>query len=84
VRDGHESGEEVAACQHQQRPRAQNAELSGQQDRRDQIVDHEGRLADRNEGRDRRERHFRKRRRRDKDCHRYEHGRQREPLLTEG
>ncbi len=41
VRDGDEGREQVAAGQHEQRPRPQDTELTKEQTRGDQIVDHE-------------------------------------------
>ena len=77
VPDGHEGGEEVAAGQHEQGPRPQDAELAEQQDRRDQIVDDEGRFVDRDEGNDRREGQLRERRRGEKDRDGHQHDRER-------
>ena len=47
--DGHGRGEEVAAAQHQQRARAQDAVLAEQQHRGDEVVDDQRRLVDRDE-----------------------------------
>ena len=51
------SGEQIAAREQQQRPRARDGELRKQQDGGDQIVDRERGLIARNEGRDRGERY---------------------------
>ena len=82
MRDGHDGGEEVAAGQHEQRPRSQETELTEQQDRRDQIVDRERRLIDRDEGPDRRERHLRERRCGEKDRGGHQHDREGKPTLA--
>ncbi|OLA99145.1 MAG: hypothetical protein AUH09_06280 [Candidatus Rokubacteria bacterium 13_2_20CM_70_12] len=50
--------------------------------RRDQIVDHERRFVDRDEGRDLRERHLRERHRAEKDRGGDEYDREREPALA--
>ena len=62
VRDGHESGEQIAAGQHEQRPGLQKPELTEEQHRGHQIVDHERRFIDWDEGRDLSERDFGERR----------------------
>ena len=67
VRNGDERGEEVAAGEHQQPARSQDAELTEQQDRGDQVVDDQRGLIDRDERADRRKRHLGEGHRRQKD-----------------
>ena len=82
VSDGHERGEQVRAGQHAQGPRSKDAELTEEQDRRDQVVDHERRFVDRNEGPDLAERPRREGCQHEEDRARHEHNREREPALA--
>ena len=79
VGDGDERREQIAAGQHQQRPRPEEAELAEQQDSRHQIVDDQRRFVDRDEGPDRRELHLRERNRRKKNHGGNRNDDQREP-----
>jgi hypothetical protein len=64
---GQTGSEQIPAGQLEQRLRPDDTELAEQHHRREQIVQYERRLIARNEGLHRRERHLRKRHRRDKD-----------------
>ena len=74
VRGRHEGGEQIPAGKQKQSPRLQDAELAEQQNRRDQVVDHERRLIDRDEGPQLPERYLRKRRqgKKDRDGYQYD------------
>jgi hypothetical protein len=82
VRDGHERGEQVGARQHLQGTGSQDAELTEQQHRRHQVIDHQRGLVDGNEGPDLPERTPGEWRQRQKDRSGCEHDREREPALA--
>src|ERR1051326_8434681 len=56
MRYGNRTREEISACEDEEAAQAQKAELTEQQQRRDEIVDDQRRLIDGNERRERRER----------------------------
>ena len=82
MRNRQEGGEQVAAGQQEQRPRAGDVELAEQEDRSDQVVDHQRQFIDRDEGRQRGERNLRERRRREEDHDGDQHHRERDPVLV--
>ena len=82
VRDGQRGGEQVAAGQHGQARRAQETELTEQQDSRDQVEDDERRPVDRNEGLDPWKRLLGERHQGEKEHDRAEHDDEREPPLA--
>ena len=82
MRNGNEGGEEVTPREHQQSARSQDAVLTEQQDRGDQVIDDLRGLIDRDESDHRRKRHFGKGHRRQEDDRRDPDDRSREPAIA--
>ncbi len=82
VRHRHQAAEQITAGQHQQCPRTQDAELSEQQDRGDQVIDQERRFIGRHKGRHHRQLDLGERCDRDEDDKRQQRDCSRQPPIA--